>query len=159
MFVLQSRKVAYVSQTPWIQNATLRENILFGRPFDSLRYEETLSACALHADLAVLVAGDATEIGERGINLSGGQKQRITVARALYSDADLFIFDDPLSAVDVHTGRHMFDRVFGAGGLLAARGATRILVTHSVHCLPEVDKIIYIENGTIIEQGVDNYNL
>ena len=150
----QSKKIAYVAQAAWIQNATLRENILFGRPFDAERYEATLEACALKADLAILGAGDMTEIGERGINLSGGQKQRVAVARAVYSDADIFVMDDPLSAVDVHVGKHLFDRVIGPEGLLAKRGATRVLVTHGIHYLPNVDRVVCLADGVIREQGV-----
>ena len=93
-----------------------------------------------------------TEIGERGINLSGGQKQRVSIARAVYSDADIFIFDDPLSAVDAHVGREIFERVLGPNGLL--KDKTRLLVTHSTQYLPDVDDILVMENGgTVIARG------
>lgn len=100
--VNQLGSVAYVAQQAWIQNATLRDNVLFGRPFDRKRYDQVIEACALIADLAMLPAGDLTEIGEKGINLSGGQKQRVSLARAVYQDADVYYLDDPLSAVDSH---------------------------------------------------------
>lgn len=93
-------RVAYVPQQAWIQNATLQDNILFGRTLDKRYYDEVVKACALEPDLAMLPGGDQTEIGEKGINLSGGQKQRVALARAVYSGADIYLFDDPLSAVD-----------------------------------------------------------
>lgn len=94
--------VAYVAQQAWIQNATLKENILFGKPFDQKKYDRVIEACALRSDLDMLPGGDQTEIGEKGINLSGGQKQRVSLARAVYQDADVYFLDDPLSAVDSH---------------------------------------------------------
>ncbi|RWR99103.1 ABC transporter: ATP-binding protein-like protein, partial [Leptotrombidium deliense] len=94
--------MAYVSQQAWIENLTLKENILFGKPFEYRKYRKVLKSCALEPDLRMLQEGDETEIGEKGINLSGGQKQRVSLARACYSDADLFLFDDPLSAVDAY---------------------------------------------------------
>ena len=112
------RNVAYVPQQAWMQNATLKENILFGKEADSRTYQNVLSACALEPDLQVLPGGDQTEIGEKGINLSGGQKQRISLARAVYQDADLYLLDDPLSAVDSHVGKHIFEK----GDLLFKEG-------------------------------------
>lgn len=144
-------KVAYVPQQAWIQNATVRDNILFGKPFDKKKYKKVLYACALERDLEILSAGDLTEIGEKGINLSGGQKQRVSLARAVYSNADIYILDDPLSAVDSHVGKHIFTHVIGERGLL--RGKTRILVTHGAHWLPLVDSIVVLENGYITETG------
>jgi ABC-type multidrug transport system fused ATPase/permease subunit len=99
---------AYVSQSPWIQSGKIQDNILFGMEMDTDRYNKVLEVCSLKKDLEILPHGDQTMIGERGINLSGGQKQRIQIARALYQDADIFLFDDPFSAVDVHTGSHLF---------------------------------------------------
>jgi len=110
--------VAYVPQQAWIQNATLRENILFGRTFDSKRYAKAIYTCALQTDLDILPGGDLTEIGEKGINLSGGQKQRVSLARAVYFNADVYLLDDPLSAVDSHVGKHIFDKVIGPRGKL-----------------------------------------
>lgn len=91
-------KLAYVSQQAWIQNSTVRGNILFGSPFEKKKYDKVICACALKTDFEMLTGGDQTEIGEKGINLSGGQKQRVSIARACYSDSDLYLFDDPLSA-------------------------------------------------------------
>jgi len=143
--------VSYCTQSPWVINETLRGNILFGRPYDEARYEKILDACALRDDIAVLPAGDATEIGERGINLSGGQKARVCLARAMYSDETrLLLFDDPLSAVDSHVGEHLFNEaITGEIG----SGKTRILVTHHVHVLSRCDIVIVMENGTIKHQG------
>ena len=103
-----SGSTAYVAQSSWIQNATIEENILFGRPMDRPKYQDTLERCALEHDLAQMEFGDQTEIGERGINMSGGQKQRIQLARALYQDCDVYFLDDIFSAVDAHTGSHIF---------------------------------------------------
>ena len=97
-----------------MQNATLKDNILFGEPYDKNWNEEVIEACALRTDLEMLPGGDQTEIGEKGINLSGGQKQRISMARAVYSDGDLFLLDDPLSAVDAHVGAHMYEKVLSS---------------------------------------------
>ncbi|KIH68024.1 hypothetical protein ANCDUO_01649 [Ancylostoma duodenale] len=104
-------KVAYVPQVPWIQNMTVRDNIIFGKPLDKNRYNQVLNACALKTDLKSLTNGDMTEIGEKGINLSGGQKARISLARAVYQDCDIYLLDDPLSAVDAHVGKHIFENV------------------------------------------------
>lgn len=110
--------IAYVSQQAWIQNSTVRDNILFGRDYNELYYNRVISACSLLADFDIMPLRDKTEIGERGINLSGGQKQRISLARALYAKADIYLLDDPLSAVDAHVGKSIFDNVVGPNGLL-----------------------------------------
>ncbi|XP_025097264.1 multidrug resistance-associated protein 1-like [Pomacea canaliculata] len=149
-----SGSVAYVPQQAWIQNETLRSNILFGADMDERKYQNVLDACALKPDLEILAAGDLTEIGEKGINLSGGQKQRVSVARAVYSDADVVLLDDPLSAVDSHVGKHIFSKVIGHGGLLD--GKTRILVTHGLQWLPKVDSILVMTDGRISEMGTYN---
>ena len=146
--------ISYVPQQAWIQNASVRENIVFGNNFDSKNYNNVIKACSLQTDLDILVAGDRTEIGEKGINLSGGQKQRISLARAVYHDSDIFLFDDPLSAVDAHVGKHIFESVMGKNGLL--KNKTRILVTNSINFLPQTDLIFMFENGQIVEIG--NYN-
>uniref|UniRef100_A0A8B9KQQ6 ATP-binding cassette, sub-family C (CFTR/MRP), member 3 n=1 Tax=Astyanax mexicanus TaxID=7994 RepID=A0A8B9KQQ6_ASTMX len=143
--------VAYVPQQAWIQNATLRDNILFGRPYVEQKYRCVLEACALTPDLEVLPGGDLTEIGEKGINLSGGQRQRVSLARALYSEADVYLMDDPLSAVDAHVAKHIFDHVIGPEGAL--RGKTRILVTHGISFLPQVDNILVLVEGIVSEMG------
>ncbi|KAG0215333.1 hypothetical protein BGX28_000073 [Mortierella sp. GBA30] len=144
-------RVAYVPQQAWILNATLRENILFGSVFDQERYRHVLDVCGLEPDLAMLPAGDQTEIGERGINLSGGQKQRISLARATYQDADIYLLDDPLSAVDAHVDQHLWSNLIGPQGLLKSK--TRVLVTHGVHHLDEVDQILVMKEGEIAEIG------
>lgn len=110
--------IAYVPQQAWIQNGTLKYNIEFGHQIDAAKYQKVLEACALVPDLKMLPGGDMTEIGEKGINLSGGQKQRISMARAVYAEGDLYLLDDPLSAVDAHVGAHMYEKVIGAKGLL-----------------------------------------
>ncbi|XP_012937343.1 multidrug resistance-associated protein 1 isoform X1 [Aplysia californica] len=143
--------VSYVAQQAWIQNETLQNNILFNKPLDSSMYEEVVDACALRTDLSILPGGDQTEIGEKGINLSGGQKQRVSLARAVYQDTDVYLMDDPLSAVDSHVGKHLFDKVIGPNGML--KGKTRILVTHGIGFLPQVDKIVVLVNGCVSETG------
>nr|QBP17584.1 ABCC1-X8-like protein [Brachionus rotundiformis]QNH67883.1 ATP-binding cassette transporter subfamily C member 1 X8 [Brachionus rotundiformis] len=143
--------VAYVPQQAWIQNATIRENILFGREYDSDLYKQIVSACSLETDFSIMPGGDKTEIGEKGINLSGGQKQRISLARSLYADADIYVLDDPLSAVDSHVGKHIFDKVIGPQGML--KNKTRVFVTNSLSFLPQVDSIIMLEDSVITEIG------
>ena len=109
---------AYVPQQAWIQNASLRDNIIFGRDFHEKFYNQVIEACSLLLDIDMMPDGDETEIGEKGINLSGGQKQRVSLARSIYSGADIYMFDDPLSAVDAHVGKHIFDSVMGPYGIL-----------------------------------------
>ncbi|KAF8939989.1 hypothetical protein BGZ58_008149 [Dissophora ornata] len=147
-------RIAYVPQQAWIFNATLRDNILFGNAFDQDRYRQVLKACGLEPDLAILPAGDLTEIGERGINLSGGQKQRVSLARATYDNADVYLMDDPLSAVDAHVDRHLWDNLIGSKGLL--KDKARILVTHGIGHLEHVDQIVVISDGQISEIGQYN---
>ena len=101
--------IAYVSQSAWIQTGSIRDNILFGSPMDYQRYQQTLEKCSLVKDFELLPHGDLTEIGERGVNVSGGQKQRIQLARALYQNADIYLLDDPFSAVDAHTATSLFN--------------------------------------------------
>jgi ATP-binding cassette, subfamily C (CFTR/MRP), member 1 len=144
-------KIAYVPQQAWIQNATLQDNILFGRAMDKIRYEQVLKACALKPDIEILPGGDQTEIGEKGINLSGGQKQRVSLARAVYNDSDIYFLDDPLSAVDSHVGKHIFEEVLGPKGILASK--TRVLVTHGITYLPECDNIFVLKDGEVSEEG------
>ncbi|KAG0053278.1 hypothetical protein BGZ83_001378 [Gryganskiella cystojenkinii] len=141
--------VAYVAQSAWILNDTVRNNILFGREYDRERYLKTIMACALIPDFKMLVKSDKTVIGEKGINLSGGQKQRISIARAVYADADVYIFDDPLSAVDAHVDHHIFEQALST--ILADK--TRILVTNGVSHLQEVDQIVVVKAGRISQDG------
>ena len=144
--------ISYVSQQAWIQNLTLKDNILFSQPYQEHKYQEIIDACALEADLKILSNGDQTEIGENGINLSGGQKQRVALARALYFDCDIVLLDDPLSAVDAHVGKHIFDKVVNKNsGVLKSK--TVIWVTNQVSYLPKVDQIIFIKDGQICESG------
>lgn len=142
-------RVAYTEQMAWIQNMTLRDNIVFGRPFDAARYGRVLSACALQPDLDALPAGDQTEIGSNGINLSGGQRQRVSLARALYADADLYVLDDPFSALDAHVTAHVMRQALG--DLL--RGRTVVLVSHALSVLPLVDQVVVLEKGRLTHVG------
>ena len=143
--------VAFVSQTSWIMNATVKENIIFGYRYDSNFYEKTVKACALIDDFTQLPDGDETVVGERGISLSGGQKARVALARAVYARADVYLLDDCLSAVDSHVGRHLIDNVLGPKGLLSTK--TRVLATNSVPVLNESDYICLLKDGEIAEKG------
>ncbi|KAJ6694767.1 MULTIDRUG RESISTANCE PROTEIN ABC TRANSPORTER FAMILY PROTEIN [Salix koriyanagi] len=140
---------AYVAQSPWIQSGNIEENILFGEGMNRERYDKVLEACSLKKDLETLPFGDQTVIGERGINLSGGQKQRIQIARALYQDAQIYLFDDPFSAVDAHTGSHLFKEVLL--GVLSSK--TVIYVTHQVEFLSVADLILVMKDGRIAQAG------
>ncbi|XP_041065533.1 canalicular multispecific organic anion transporter 1 [Carcharodon carcharias] len=150
-FINVKGSFAYVPQQAWIQNDILQNNILFGLEREESRYQKVLEACALLPDLELLPAGDQTEIGEKGINLSGGQKQRVSLARAAYSTAEIIILDDPLSAVDAHVGKHIFEKVIGPNGLF--KDKTRILVTHGVTFLPQMDEIVVLVDGKVSEVG------
>ena len=143
--------VAYVAQSPWVMNASVRENIVFGHRWDPNFYDQTVKACALVEDFAALPDGDKTEVGERGISLSGGQKARLTLARAVYARADVYILDDVLSAVDGHVGRHLIEHVLGPKGLLS--GKTRILATNSIPVLSESTHLYLMADGRITESG------
>ncbi|XP_066569810.1 ATP-binding cassette sub-family C member 12 isoform X2 [Amia ocellicauda] len=140
---------AYVSQQAWIFHGSVRDNILMGETFDKNRYNKVIRACCLKPDLAILPYGDKTEIGERGLNLSGGQKQRISLARAIYSNRDIYLLDDPLSAVDAHVGKHIFEECIKK----ELRGKTVILVTHQLQYLEFCDEVLLLENGEIKEWG------
>ncbi|CAH2063058.1 unnamed protein product [Thlaspi arvense] len=140
---------AYVAQTSWIQNGTVQDNILFGLPMDSSKYNEVLKVCCLDKDLHMMEFGDQTEIGERGINLSGGQKQRIQLARAVYQEADVYLLDDVFSAVDAHTGSDIFKKCVRG----ALKGKTVLLVTHQVDFLHNVDCILVMRDGMIVQSG------
>ena len=142
---------AFCPQYAWIQNTSVRENILFGKPYDRKWYDAVIDACALRPDLDMLPNGDLTEIGERGITVSGGQKQRLNIARAIYFNSDIVLMDDPLSAVDAHVGRHIFDDAIC--GLL--RDKCRILATHQLHVLSRCDRIIWMQEGHI--ETVDTF--
>lgn len=145
-----SDEVGYAAQEAWILNATIRDNVTFGKEYDPKWYAEVIRACALTTDLAMFPASDLTEIGERGTNLSGGQRQRINVARAMYSKSPIVILDDPFSAVDAHVGEHMFANVARA---MANSGRTVLLVTNQLHFVPEADYCCVLKKGRIAEQG------
>ncbi|XP_041788072.1 ATP-binding cassette sub-family C member 4-like [Anopheles merus] len=147
--------IAYASQEPWLFTGSLRQNVLFGEQLDQYRYRQVLKVCALQPDLAHLPAGDMTVIGERGVSLSGGQKARICLARAVYRKADVYLLDDPLSAVDAHVAKHLFELCIGNGGFLKRRNpnATRILVTHQVHFLKQADWVVVMKEGRVEAQG------
>ncbi|XP_002967127.2 putative ABC transporter C family member 15 [Selaginella moellendorffii] len=142
-------RTSYVGQTAWIQSGKIEDNVLFGSLMDRSKYDRVLEMCQLKRDLEVLPFGDQTEIGERGINLSGGQKQRIQLARALYQDADIYLLDDPFSAVDVETGTQIFKECV----LNALASKTVILVTHQVEFLPVADLILVLNDGRITQSG------
>ncbi|KAM9999108.1 hypothetical protein ACTFIZ_002667 [Dictyostelium cf. discoideum] len=141
--------IAYVPQQAWIINATLKDNIIFGKELDEEKYQKVLEVCALKRDIELFPQGDSVEIGERGINLSGGQKQRVSIARAVYSDADVYILDDPLSAVDSHVGKHLFHKCFK--GILSNK--TVILVANQLNYLPFADNTVVLKSGEIVERG------
>ncbi|XP_076148996.1 ATP-binding cassette sub-family C member 12-like [Alosa pseudoharengus] len=147
--VIADGTFAYVSQQAWIFHGSVRDNILMGQPFNQQRYNEVISTCCLKPDLAILPYGDKTEIGERGLNLSGGQKQRISLARAVYSNRDIYLLDDPLSAVDAHVGKHIFEECVKK----ALKGKSVILVTHQLQYLEFCDDVMLLENGEIKEAG------
>ncbi|KAL8029181.1 hypothetical protein ABFX02_14G211400 [Erythranthe guttata] len=140
---------AYVSQSAWIQSGNIEENILFGSQMDKAKYKRVIHACSLKRDLELFSHGDQTIIGDRGINLSGGQKQRVQLARALYHDADIYLLDDPFSAVDAHTGSELFKEYI----LMALATKTVVFVTHQVEFLPAADLILVLKEGRIIQAG------
>ncbi|GMF70933.1 unnamed protein product [Aspergillus oryzae] len=144
-------RIAYVAQSPWVMNASVRENIVFGHRWDPDFYELTVEACALLDDFKNLPDGDQTEVGERGISLSGGQKARLTLARAVYARADIYLLDDVLSAVDQHVGRHLINKVLGPNGVLSSK--TRILATNAIPVLKEADFIGLLRDKTLVEKG------
>ncbi|KAF1815867.1 hypothetical protein P152DRAFT_390622 [Eremomyces bilateralis CBS 781.70] len=143
--VVMGASRAFCPQYAWIQNATVRDNIVFSKDFDRTWYDKVIDACALRPDFEMLPGGDQTEIGERGITVSGGQKQRLNIARAIYFNADIVIMDDPLSAVDAHVGRHIMDQAIC--GLL--KDKCRILATHQLHVLNRCDRIVWLQEGRV----------
>ncbi|GFS15404.1 ABC transporter C family member 5 [Elysia marginata] len=140
-------KIAYVSQHPWIFSGSLRQNILFGEPLDKARYDKIIRISALSRDLTILPNGDATLIGDRGVTLSGGQRARVSLARALYMDADIYLLDDPLAAVDTAVGRHIFEKCI----VKYLKDKPRILVTHQVQLLPVADNIVILTDPDAVQ--------
>ncbi|KAF7996688.1 hypothetical protein HCN44_002334 [Aphidius gifuensis] len=141
--------IAYACQEPWLFAGSVRNNILFGRALDQKRYERVVKVCQLKRDYQLFPYGDKTIVGDRGVSLSGGQRARINLARAVYADAPIYLFDDPLSAVDAHVGKHMFEECIEK----YLKGKTRILVTHQIQFLQNVDKIIVMKEGKIEAKG------
>jgi ABC-type multidrug transport system fused ATPase/permease subunit len=141
--------IAYCPQQPWILSNTIQDNILFGKEFDSDRFQRVLAACNLDKDLKSMSSGAQTEIGEKGVILSGGQKARVALARAMYQDADIYLLDDPISALDAHVGKHVFEHAIK--NFLAEK--TVLLVTHQLHLLPHLDYCIVLDQGMVGEQG------
>ncbi|KAK9888735.1 hypothetical protein WA026_000961 [Henosepilachna vigintioctopunctata] len=137
--------VSYASQIPWLFTSSVRNNILFGKPYNKEKYEKTVEVCSLQRDFNLLPYGDKTNVGERGVSLSGGQRARINLARAVYTDADIYLFDDPLSAVDPEVAEHLFDKCF----LNYLQSKTRILVTHQVQFLNRADFVLLLNNGKV----------
>lgn len=145
--------LSFASQEPWVFSGSIRQNILFGCEMDKDRYEKVVAACALKKDFEMLSHGDHTLIGERGSSLSGGQKARLSLARGLYRKADIYLLDDPLSAVDAHVGKHLFEQCLSSDGFLGKQKATIILVTHQVHFLKNADWLVVMKDGKIDRQG------
>jgi ABC-type multidrug transport system fused ATPase/permease subunit len=143
--------VAFVPQKPWILNASLKANVLFGCQFDERKFWRVLEACSLTADVEAFPDKELTEIGEGGTTLSGGQQQRVSLARALYRDADVYLMDDVLSALDARVAREVFNNVLSSTGYL--HGKTRVLVTHTLWCLPHVEDIVLMSEGRVRARG------
>ena len=141
--------IAYCAQQPWVQTSTIQDNILFGRPLDIRQLQKAIQTTCFDSDLETFPHGMATEMSEKGNNLSGGQKARLALARAVYSDADIYLFDDVLSALDPRVGRAVFHNCIRH----ALEGKTRVLVTHQFQYLNQVDHIIVVSHGTVAEQG------
>ena len=142
-------KIAFVSQTPWVYSGTVRDNIVFGQEFYEQKYSKVIEVCDLEKDIASFTKSDLTEIGQRGVILSGGQRARVSLARAIYSDADIYLLDDPLSAVDAKVGKHLFDRCIK----YFLHGRIRVLVTHHLQFLKETDSIVVLRNGSVVCEG------
>ena len=142
-------KLSYASQEPWIFASSIKQNILFGKPMNKERYEKVIEVCQLKRDFQLLPYGDSTLVGERGINLSGGQCARVNLARAVYHEADIYLFDDPLSAVDTHVGKGIFEHCISS----FLKDKTVVLITHQFHYLKHVDRIIILGDGVIQADG------
>lgn len=143
--------ISYAAQEPWLFSGSIRQNILFGEAMDKERYKTVIKACSLSRDIELWPDGDKTVVGERGMSLSGGQKARINLARAVYRKADIYLLDDPLSAVDAHVGRHLFDSCIKS----FLRDKLVILVTHQLQYLPTADQVLLMNHGVI--EGVGTF--
>ncbi|OAR00989.1 hypothetical protein LLEC1_05486 [Akanthomyces lecanii] len=151
---LASTRVSWCEQSPWILNQTVRENIIGYAHYDVERYDQVVQACALREDFAQLPQGDLTVVGSKGLSLSGGQKQRVSIARALYFDPEIALFDDVFSGLNSHTAVQVFRNVFAENGLLRRSGATVLLATQSAAFLPSADVLVSLDgNGGIGEIG------
>jgi ATP-binding cassette, subfamily C (CFTR/MRP), member 4 len=146
-------KLSFATQEPWVFSGSIRQNILFGQEMDKSRYDDVVNSCALRKDFEMFEHSDQTLIGERGSSLSGGQKARVSLARAMYREADIYLMDDPLSAVDAHVGKHLFEKCISSHGFLGKQRATRILVTHQVHFLKSANWVVIMKDGKIERQG------
>lgn len=144
--------ISYASQEPWLFSASIRQNILFGLPYDKERYKIVVKKCALERDFTLFPYGDRTIVGERGASLSGGQKARISLARAVYRKADIYLLEDPLSAVDSHVGKHLFEQCIRD----FLKGKIVILITHQLQYLQQADQIVIVEHGKAMATG--SYN-
>ena len=144
--VLVNGSISYVSQTPWIQNDTVRNNVLFYKPMTESKYNEVISLCELTDDLKALINGDATQIGEKGVTLSGGQKMRIALARGLYANSNIYLLDDPFAALDANVGKSVMSKCIKE----RLHGKTRILITHSLQYLNYAEQIVLINKGKIV---------
>nr|CAD7423123.1 unnamed protein product [Timema monikensis] len=147
--ITASSEVSYASQEPWLFVGTVRQNILFGQSYNPKRYNEVVKVCALKRDFELFANGDKTIVGERGVSLSGGQRARINLARAVYRESDVYLLDDPLSAVDTHVGKHLFEECINS----YLSGKARILVTHQLQHIKYADHIVILNNGLIEVQG------
>jgi len=150
-----SGRISYASQDVWIFSGTIRQNILFGSFLNEKLYSSVINACALNEDFAQMPNGDETVVGERGITLSGGQKARINLARALYRQGDVYLLDDPLSAVDPRVSRHLFEKCMKEH----LDGKLRILATHQLQYLPQADHVVVLNKVPIIVFGVISFNI
>jgi ABC-type multidrug transport system fused ATPase/permease subunit len=147
--IIVNGTISYVGQEAWIQNNTVQNNILFYQPYNAEKYQKILDLCELKQDLNSLTGGDLTEIGEKGVNLSGGQKARISLARAMYCDNDIYILDDPISALDAHVGKNIMHNCI----INYLKDKTRILATHALQYTSFADRIYYMKNGEINWEG------
>ena len=137
--------IAYIPQIPWILNETVRNNIIFQNSFNLEKYKKVVNICQLEADFELFKSGDMTSISDKGDNLSGGQRVRINIARGIYNDSDIYLFDDPFSALDAYVGNEIFNKVI----LEYLNGKTILIITHALQFIPKMDYVIHMEEGKI----------